>query len=374
MSWLRTRNDTIDHRYVEERLSAYLDGELSRGEQKAIDGHLATCQACRWHLDTLRQTVQWTRELPTIPVPRVFTIPARPAPAPRRRWNFVPVLQGATALVALLLVIMVAGDVMFTGILPASAPVQQALEEQAPADAAMPQIVELEAEAPAAEAERMVEKAVPEPSPSSLPQEVAPASVEMTAVVEMAAEAPMPEAAAAGEEVMSEAGPAPDEGRAEEPMAVVPTLTPTETRVGALGFEPPAEKEGEVAAGQDAAEAPLAPATAKTFAEATATMLAEATALVPAEADTAAGAAAPTQAALPTLQPPEPSGESVDTVIAEARESVHTMADEQEAGAVGAVQQPTIGWLRLAELGLLISLLLLGTFTIFATLRRRRTR
>jgi hypothetical protein len=232
-------------------------------------------------------------------------------------------------------------------------------------------------------------------------QEVAPASVEMTEVVEMAAEAPMPEAEAAGEKVMSEAGPPPDEEHAEEAVAeataeataVVPTLTPAETRVGALGLEPPPEKEGEAVA-----EAPRAPAAAKTSAEATvmafaeatatmsaeatatmsaeatATMSAEATATMSAEADTAAGAAAPTQTVLPTLLSPEPPSGRGDTVVAEAREPVRTVAAEQESKAVGAVQQSPIGWLRLTELGLLISLLLLGTLTAVATIRRRRTR
>ena len=86
MSWLRRTDNRTEHHYKEERLCAYLDGELPPQERRAIDQHLATCPACQWQLDTLRQTVQWTRALPCVPAPRVFTIPpfTEPVPAPRR--------------------------------------------------------------------------------------------------------------------------------------------------------------------------------------------------------------------------------------------------------------------------------------------------
>jgi len=111
MRWFRKRNETTEHEYVEERLSAYLDGELSQKEWAVVDRHLAACQSCQWNLATLKQTIQWTREMPAVPVPRVFTIPASAAPArrPRRNWGFVPLLQGATAIVALLLFFVMAG-------------------------------------------------------------------------------------------------------------------------------------------------------------------------------------------------------------------------------------------------------------------------
>jgi anti-sigma factor RsiW len=122
MSWFRQRDETTEHSYFEERLSAYIDGELAPREQESVEQHLTMCPACRWSVSTLRQTVQWTAELPTVQVPRVFTIPAsaEPARAARRRWSMLPVLQGATALVALLLVFAVAGDFMFTGFAPRS--------------------------------------------------------------------------------------------------------------------------------------------------------------------------------------------------------------------------------------------------------------
>jgi predicted anti-sigma-YlaC factor YlaD len=194
MSWSRKRKET-QHRAIEEQLSAYLDGELLPRERKAVEQHLADCPSCRWHLKTLRQTVQWTSELPTVRVPRTFTIPvpARPAPAVRRS-RFVPVLQGATALVALLLFFVVAGDAVLTGFQPARVTRPE------------PQALAVQATNPAEQREGTVASAV----------------VVETVVVEMEVESPMlPETAAA------EAPPA--EPSVAEESAGVLGKTPTET-------------------------------------------------------------------------------------------------------------------------------------------------
>ncbi|HSJ58960.1 MAG TPA: zf-HC2 domain-containing protein [Anaerolineae bacterium] len=113
----RRRNDeTRNHNYFEERLSAYLDGELATRERRAVEQHLKACERCRWELATLKQTVAWLAELPAVPLPRVFAIPANVVPAPPvRRRSFVPAMQFATAMVAVLLFFAAAGDVMLTG-------------------------------------------------------------------------------------------------------------------------------------------------------------------------------------------------------------------------------------------------------------------
>lgn len=166
---------TTEHRYVEERLSAYLDGRLSSQEQRVVEHHLARCPACRWNLRTLRQTVQWTRELPMVPVPRAFTLPvaprARAVPSPRRSW--LPVLQGATALVALLLVVVVAGDLLLLGLLPASAPRPVAVPEQPAAAVQVTEEVALLKEAgppPSGEVEKAAVVASPAPSLLAQPE------------------------------------------------------------------------------------------------------------------------------------------------------------------------------------------------------------
>jgi anti-sigma factor RsiW len=207
-----------EHQYVAGRLSAYLDGELPPSERSAVEHHLATCRSCQWDLATLRQSVQWTRELPTIPLPRAFTVPApaQPRRAARRRWTFLPLLQGATALVALLLFFVVAGDVMFTGLLPSF---EQ--QEQAPAAVAATQVVEeaLQVEAVVElEAEVAVEKAVAEP-----PQAPEPASAMPTEALlgDRAGGAPAPPAVEAAQVVTGGAqeekeGETADETRAAE--------------------------------------------------------------------------------------------------------------------------------------------------------------
>ena len=44
-----------EHQRVEERLSAYLDGELSPKEQAWVEKHLAQCADCAQNLRTLRE-------------------------------------------------------------------------------------------------------------------------------------------------------------------------------------------------------------------------------------------------------------------------------------------------------------------------------
>lgn len=47
--------------------TAYLDGELERGQSEAIDRHVRTCAACRRDLETLRRTVDLLRS-PLLPM------------------------------------------------------------------------------------------------------------------------------------------------------------------------------------------------------------------------------------------------------------------------------------------------------------------
>lgn len=134
MSWLRKNDHQTEHRYTEERLSAYLDGELPAKERAAVDRHLATCRACRMNLETLRQTVRWTRGLTPVPLPRAFTIPvpARPVRAARPAFA-TPLLRAATIAVALLFFVAVAGDFALTGLAPRQEALPVALLQEAPA-------------------------------------------------------------------------------------------------------------------------------------------------------------------------------------------------------------------------------------------------
>ena len=233
MNWFRRKSGKTEHQRIGEQLSAYLDNELTAQEHKAVERHLATCEDCRWDLNTLRQTVQWTQALPTLPLPRVFTIPAsvEPARARRQSWR-VPVLQGATALVALLLVFAFVGDFALTGVLPGGAPRPLAVMEQ--------QAVEvMDTQPVAAEIEATV---LLEVEAASLP-----AGEEAAAEKAVAAAPAPPDVEAPSEAVIQEEASPPPE-----------TQEPGERALGAAGFETPTEAPAAAAVnGKEAREAPL---------------------------------------------------------------------------------------------------------------------
>jgi anti-sigma factor (TIGR02949 family) len=51
------------------RLSEYLDGELGQDLCAKLEGHMSDCPPCRAFLDSLRRTVELTRDLPETPLP-----------------------------------------------------------------------------------------------------------------------------------------------------------------------------------------------------------------------------------------------------------------------------------------------------------------
>lgn len=102
-------------------LSAYLDGQLSARDRRRLEGHLGRCAACHRDMGELRVTVQTLRRLPTLALPRSFTLTAPPSPAAARRSsNLSPLLRPAQAIaVAAVLgfLVVALGDVR--GSLPA---------------------------------------------------------------------------------------------------------------------------------------------------------------------------------------------------------------------------------------------------------------
>jgi anti-sigma factor RsiW len=313
-------NATTEHTYFEERLSAYLDDELLPQEQAAVEEHLATCEACQWDLDTLRQTIQWTRDLPTLTVPRVFTVPtpAEPERAARQRWRLVPVMQGATALIALLLFFVVAGDYLLLGrSQPASAP------EPMMVQATMP--VEEAAEAPAEEAVMVAETLEVEVAAEEVVTvvETVVVEVEVEKVVAEPTEAPLAAAAEPAE----------------------PTPLPTEIEGERAEMEEPAAE-------PPAAEAPLMAAPA------------------PGETETldAVGGGALT----PTLLAPTLRAAVTSTDRAEATELAYAPQDEGEAGASRTWGGREINWLRVAEYVLGVAFVAFSAGTLVVMLLQRR--
>lgn len=322
---------TTEHGYFEERLSAYLDGELTSREREAVKHHLETCSDCQWDLETLGQTVQWTRELPTLTVPRVFTIPvpAEPERSPRRRWNFLPVLQGATALIAVLFVFAVAGDLMFGSLGGAYAPDVAYEREAASSDVVVTQVVEKAVEAPAA-------------------AEVEPEFM-MTVVETVVLESEM---------VVTQT---------EAPMAL--RISPTELAGGGASMTPAATP-----------SVPAAEATWKTVEEkaeegygepATDAAAPEAEAAIPvAEEEVVAGIEA-TQ----TLSAPLPLRTiTAPTVVAAATELALASVTARDEAETATTSVPGINWLRVLEVSLGGSLVLLVAATVFLMIERRRAR
>jgi len=96
--------------HPEEDLSAYVDGELGERARRAVEEHLATCEACSTLLSELQSTKSLLSELPRVEPRRSFTlgqeyaVQRREAPAPKRSaFTFAPA-AALSVLVALLFV------------------------------------------------------------------------------------------------------------------------------------------------------------------------------------------------------------------------------------------------------------------------------
>ncbi len=63
-----------EHRWVQDRLSLYLDGRLDPHERARVEAHLRACATCARSWETLRWTVQALRALPPVRAPRPFTV------------------------------------------------------------------------------------------------------------------------------------------------------------------------------------------------------------------------------------------------------------------------------------------------------------
>jgi hypothetical protein len=104
-----------EHRYCRENLSAYLDGRLTPQEQARLERHVQECPACRWEMETLRQTIQALHALPHVPAPRYFRLP-HTMPAPSLPFWMRPAAYGAmrlaTGIAAALLIVALAGQIL----------------------------------------------------------------------------------------------------------------------------------------------------------------------------------------------------------------------------------------------------------------------
>ena len=120
MSNPRHQTQTAGHRYALKRLSSYMDGQLPDRERARVQAHLNACPDCRKELRSLRWTQNLAQQIPIVPVPRSFIVREADLEAhhiAQPRPLLVPTLarlQTAGAIVAVLLVMVVAGDMFVT--------------------------------------------------------------------------------------------------------------------------------------------------------------------------------------------------------------------------------------------------------------------
>ena len=149
----------------DEILSNYIDGTLSDRERVAVERHITTCAQCARDLETLQQTVLLLRDLPAVKVPRAFTLSeADISPQTVRRRPLFGFLRSATVAVAMLLAVVITGDVLVQQGLATLPPIFEGAS--APAPAAMPQ-AEMASERTSEPAAPMAKMLMVEPSTES---------------------------------------------------------------------------------------------------------------------------------------------------------------------------------------------------------------
>ncbi|MGC9334393.1 MAG: anti-sigma factor family protein [Anaerolineae bacterium] len=322
----------------DELLSAYLDGELGEGERQRLEARLARDVPLRAELRALQQTVSLMRELPEVAAPRNFILsesmveqrqPAlKPEPRARRTWA-APLLTAATAVVSLLFVVVLAGDLLLPGIgglASAPEPMEQAQE--------IPEIA-LQA-APTADDAEIERESAPSGTPAPMPAAKALGEEPDTAVEE-AAEAPREEP-----EI-----PVAEEAAEEIPADEDPLGTGTPSALTAAGGGGPTEE----------AVAGLAAPTAEPMLAPTVVSGAALTSTIPAEAPAVAE---------------EPAGEELGLLEPTPGQiDVTPLATQIEERGVSGPRRRDLPW-ELLEIGLGLTAVVLIFTTIQAWRVRRR--
>lgn len=164
----------LDHRFTQKNLSAYLDGQLTGREKERVERHLTECTRCQKDLATLRSTVELLHAVPSVPLPRSFTLPSS-VEEERERYRFWRrthrALRTTAALVSLLLVLLLSGDLAISQGLFSLRTTQEA-----------PQKVEIAVEMP--EAPQVEEERVPSLPPTPSRDEAEAAAEEEAAAAE----------------------------------------------------------------------------------------------------------------------------------------------------------------------------------------------
>ena len=233
-----------EHEIVSEQLSSYMDRQLAALARAQVERHLATCAECREELRSMQWTRQLLQQAPVARVPRSFVIReadvARARPATMR--SPVLALRWASSVVALLLVLVFAGDFLTSGLMMGA--------RLASAPASYGETVERQA----VEEEKAV--AAPEGTPSVVADEVqvagapSPTAAPAAKMVaqEKRVEATSAAAAPAGAEVAPAETPPPLMVAPEATQSAAQTPTPAAEALAVQSTGLPSEKDATAAA------------------------------------------------------------------------------------------------------------------------------
>ncbi len=154
-----------------ERLSAYLDGELTPKEAAEVEARLESEPILRQELQALKRTVETLAAAPQLRPPRAFSLTAEMVGMRRRRSGY-PILQLSTALATLAFFVIVGADVLSSTALggaPALQPEAMFREAAAPEKAPA-----LAVEQPVGEAESQAEAVSALPTGTPMPRGTQP--------------------------------------------------------------------------------------------------------------------------------------------------------------------------------------------------------
>ena len=98
------------HRRWRRDLSAYVDGHLEPPRREALDKHLAVCLLCQEEMAALRRMVALLHQVPQVESPRSFALLQAPSAGLRWPLAYGRPIQYATAVVAMVFLAVVAGD------------------------------------------------------------------------------------------------------------------------------------------------------------------------------------------------------------------------------------------------------------------------
>jgi|GEM_PF-974500 hypothetical protein len=248
--------------HVSEWLSAYLDNQLTTAERAKVQAHLATCPVCAAELGDLQATVGLLARLPAVPLPRSFVLaeaPARPSLLDRLlgpAWGY-GALRLATVVAALLLVVLISGDLLTQYLTPRAAmltPTPELLARQSQPSEALPAVPATMPAAPQAVAPTKPAapaplaagspapteafKALPTPLPTTvlptrgpLPTSTPRAPTDVTVATSRATATPSPAEPRAGMAALATATPS--------PTKPLPSATPTRPATETPTPQPP---------------------------------------------------------------------------------------------------------------------------------------